>query len=236
MSPTVIAERAERESRKTLVMRLGWGALAVLLLVAIYAAFELYEAGRRTSNQPGYAEFREASNQLRAGGPIASGNNSKATQLATDMSKLMKGDREKSFSETERKSFTDAGDEFRTYCNLQDGQCVFLIHVPELHRFTAGAKESLGDAGWFFAEALLGKGRERIRLAVALHGGTTYERVITGRAPGQFEKWDLKPVTYNGFRCEDQLISWFGPRMSEAGQFTPLTEQTNGQHGSTNGQ
>jgi hypothetical protein len=49
MSPTQEAERAERESRKTLIMRLAWAVLAALLLLGGYAAFKVYEAGQNTA-------------------------------------------------------------------------------------------------------------------------------------------------------------------------------------------
>lgn len=210
VSPTDAAEGAALQSRKTLVHRLAFGVLAVLVLFGGYAAYKIYQAGQSAPRRPGEEEFRSANNKLGPGGPTASGNNEKATHLAADMSKLMKADREKNFSHGGKKSVMDERDEFRTYCNLQEDQCVFLIHVPELHLFTVEAKQSLADAAWFFGQGLVGKSGEHVRLAVALRGIAAYDRVLTGEyAPGTDEKWSLKPTVYDGFKCEKQIIPWF---------------------------
>jgi hypothetical protein len=212
LSPTEAAERAEREARKSLVRRLAWGVVAILILFGGYAAYKVFQVAQSAPRQPGKAEFRSANSQIGSGGPAASGNNDKARQMAADMSKLMKSTREEAFSHAEKKSFMDEHDEFRTYCNLQEDQCVFLIHVPELRRFTVEAKQSLAEAGWFFGQGLLGKRGEHMRLVVALRGIAAYDRVLTGEyAPGKGEKWQLKPNTYDGFNCEKQLIPWFAP-------------------------
>ena len=158
---------------KTLMMGLAFGALALLILLGGYMIFKVLEAGRRAAKEPGTTEFRSASNRIAPHGPPAGGNNAKATRLAADMSKLMKSYREKNFSQATKKSFMDAGDDFRTYCNLEEGRCVFLIHVPELRRFNVEGKKSLADSAWFFAQGLLGKSGDHMHLAVALRGIAT---------------------------------------------------------------
>jgi hypothetical protein len=228
LSPTEAAERAERASRKTLVQRLAFVVLAIVMMFGFYAAYKIVRAGAAASRQPGAAELHDAGGMIGSGGASASGNDAKATKMAADMSKLMQEHREQAFSHAARKSFMDEGDEFRTYCYLREGQCVFLIHVPELRRFKVEAKQSLAESAWVFAQALLGKGGERMRLAVALRGISAYDRVLTGEyAPGKVEKWKLKPVVYDGFNCEKQLIPWFTPEAAGLNQFPQLNGQTN---------
>jgi hypothetical protein len=228
MSPTEVAEHAERESRKTLVQRLAFVVLAILILFGIYAVYKISEAGSAASHQPGAAELRRATSLISSGGASGSGNGAKATQLAADMSKLMKAHREENFGHAAKKSFMDERDEFRTYCDLREGQCVFLIHVPELRRFKVEAKQSLADSAWFFAQGLLGKGGERMRLAVALRGISAYDRVLTGEyTPGKTERLTVKPEVYDGFSCEKQLIPWFAPEPADLNQPDQLNGQTN---------
>jgi hypothetical protein len=210
LSPTEAAARAERESRKKLVRGLAFVAVALIIGLGFYL---VYRSASAAARQPGAAEFRDASNLVGPIGAPGSGNSEKATKMASDMSKLMKDFREQAYSHAAKKSIMDAADEFRTYCYLQEGQCVFLIHVPELRRFKPEAKQSLAESAWFFAQGLLGKRGERMRLAVALRGLTSYDRVLTGEfAPGNGAKFRLKPETFDGVNCEKQLISWFAPQ------------------------
>jgi hypothetical protein len=219
MSPTEAAERAEREARKSLVRRLAWGVVAILILFGGYAAYKVFQVAHSAPIQPGKAEFRSANSQIGSGGAAASGNNDKAIQLAAAMSKFMQTYRENGISHAEKKSFMDEHDEFRTYCSLREGRCVFLIHVPELRRFTAEAKQSLAEAAWFSAQVLLASGAEHIRLAVGLRGIAAYDRVLMGEhTTGDAEKSPFKPNVYDGFNCEKQLIPWFAPPPAPADQ------------------
>ena len=119
LPPAEAAERAERASRRTLVQRLAFVVLAIVIMFGIYAAYKIVKAGAAASKQPGAAELRQARSLIASGGARSSANNAKATQLAEDMSKLMEAHREKNFSHAAKKFFMDEGDEFRTYCYLQ---------------------------------------------------------------------------------------------------------------------
>jgi hypothetical protein len=234
LSPTQAAEREERESRKTLIRRLAWGVVALFILFGVYGVYKVAQAGSRLSKRPGEAHFRSATSQLGTGRPTASGNGAAATRLAAGMSQLMKQERERNFAATERKSSLDASDEFRTYCHLQSGQCVFLIHVPELRRFTEAAKQELGEAAWFYAVGLLGKSSDRLRLAVALRGIATYDRVLTGEfAPKGTEKWAVKPSLSTGLEAERVLMPWFPPPPADANPATPAPVPATGSSNST---
>jgi hypothetical protein len=214
LSPAEAAAREERESRKKLLHRLAYVGLPIVIGLTFYS---VYQSLKPESDQPGTAEFQEANNLVGPIGAPGSGNTEKAVKMAADMSKLMKEHRDEAFSHAAKKSVMDAGDDFRTYCFLQDGECVFLIHVPELRRFKPEAKQALGESAWFFAQGLLGKRGEQMRLAVGLRGLASYDRVLTGEfAPGNVDKWSFKPQVSEGINCEKQLISWFAPSPQSA--------------------
>ena len=134
---------------------LAYTTLAGLLL---FGLFEVIKLGRPPSaSTPGMAQLREAGDTI--GGHRASGygNEDKAQQLATEMSSFMKTFRDKYYTHLKRQSVRDEDDEFRTYCQRREGQCAFLIHVPELRRFDLKAKQSLSQGAWIFAQKLLDK-------------------------------------------------------------------------------
>ena len=221
VSPTEAAEHAEREARKTLVQRIAFGVLAILLLVGAYGIYKTVQTGRAAPTQPGKAEFSSANNELFSDKSVASGNSDQARQLAAGMSKLMQTDREKNFSQAAKKSVMDERDQFRTYCYLQDDRCVFLIHVPELRRFNVEAKQSLADASWLFAQGLLGKRAKPLRVAVALRGIVAYDRMLWGESStAHGNGLNLTPNRFDGFSCEKQLIPWFAPELGAQNQAT----------------
>src|SRR5262249_24420684 len=104
------------------------------------------------------------------------------------------------------------------YCELREDRCVFLIHVPELRRFSADAQKSLGQMTWLCAQGMLeksGKGKPGIRLAVGLRGIAAYSQVLTGNyTPGASDSSTGITQIYEGFGCEPKLDSWFTPSTS----------------------
>jgi hypothetical protein len=85
-----------------------------------------------------------------------------------------------------RSGLSLSGDKFVTHCQLGDGTCAFLVHVPSYRKFTREAKESLADIAWTTAQSLAAEHPEQVppgsRLAVGLKGIAVYGAVITGRA------------------------------------------------------
>jgi hypothetical protein len=74
--------------------------------------------------------------------------------------------------------------EFPTYCELNSNACVFLVHVPELRRFTAEAKESLGELAWQTARETI-KAQQLTsppnRLVVGVKGELWYDPILIGK-------------------------------------------------------
>jgi hypothetical protein len=183
-----------------------YAALAAFVLVAI---IELIKLGAAPSaSQPGVPELRQATATIGAHHATAYGNGDKATTLAGQMSTFMKAFRDKDFTHLKRKAFGEEDDEFCTYCQLQEGHCAFLIHVPELRRFNFNAKRTLSQGAWFFAQKLMEKEGKPVHLAIALQGRSSCERVLVGHyIPGT----KLKGEAHN-FNPEKQLIPWFVPQ------------------------
>lgn len=218
LAPPVVspAEAAEREARKTFVMRLAWAVVALTFLGMAWVGYKIYEAGQKTPATAGEAEFRAANAHIGAVAKGDSGNTARAAELAGQMSQAMGLLRNLDFEQAKEKLFMDQHDQFKTYCDLRSDQCVFLVHVPELRRFSADAQKSLGRMAWLSAQRLLertGTGKPGMRLAVGLRGVAAYSLVLTGQyTPGATDaKTGIRGV-YDGFGCERALDSWFVPK------------------------
>jgi len=159
--------------------------------------------------------FYAATSRLGPSGPEASGNSNDAVRLAGKMAAGMSLARELLFTESKEKSLLDQHDTFKVYCDLRPGQCVFLVHVPELRRFDAAAQETLGNLAWKSAQEILRASQatnQTMRLAVGLRGTIMYERVILGcYSPGNAEATQAPPQVERGYDCQRSLVEWFAP-------------------------
>ena len=72
--------------------------------------------------------------------------------------------------------------DFLVFCQMNEDSCAFLIHVPELRRYTSSAKESIAELAYTTAaKALDSAQKPSIRkLAVATRGNMLYDRVLLG--------------------------------------------------------
>jgi hypothetical protein len=138
VSPMVAAERKDR---KTFIMRLAWAVVALIVLGVACVGYKIYEANRKAPATPGQTEFRAANSRIGTLGTDDSGNTAKAAELAGQMSKGMSLLRDLGFEQAKEKSFIDDRDQFKTYCDLRDDHCVFLIQKNE----TSCASAVLGD-------------------------------------------------------------------------------------------
>ena len=218
VSPTVAAER---ESRKSFILRLAWGIVALLFLGMGWVGYKVYEAGSKAPATPGEAEFRAANNRIGGMGEGDSGNTPQAAELASQMSQAMQAIRATRFEEAKEKSFMDEHDQFKTYCDLRTDQCVVLIHVPELRKFGEKAQKSLGDLAWLAAQRLIekrGQGKTGMRLAVGLRGIAAYSRVLTGEyVPGASEAKTGILDVHEGIGCEREFYAWFAEQPQPSG-------------------
>ena len=228
-APTAVSpvEAAEREARKSRILWAAWAAVLVLLLGVAWLGLKIYEAGRHSTPTPGEAEFRQANDTIGSGGTGDSGNTPAAAKLARQMSMLMQVVRTVEFDQSKRKSIMDENDRFKTYCLLRPDECVFLVHVPELRRFTSHAQDSLGKSAWASTQSLLQEskvGKADMRLAVGLRGIAAYNRVLTGHyLAGANETNSGLADVHEGLTCERELFPWFAedPQVSSVPASAP---------------
>jgi hypothetical protein len=105
----------------------------------------------------------------------------------------MKALRELGFEGGKKDGLSESKREFLTYCDLREGQCIVLIHVPELRRFTADAKDSLANMAWGRTQAALRQqnaGAPGMKVVVGMRGIALYDRVMSGRFVANFEAQD----------------------------------------------
>jgi acyl carrier protein len=161
------------------------GAVCVAFVVFQVALFVLALALGKAprSRVPGEAEFREANRQIiRNTGSLGFGNNPEAVSLARNYSKGLKVLRQTLFTEGNKDAYSISKGEFLTYCRLNTDSCVFLVHVPELRRFTEEAKKSMSELAWANAQSVL-EGRSnspQATLVVGVRGAVLYESIMIG--------------------------------------------------------
>ncbi len=114
---------------------------------------------------------------------VAFGNSDKAVAVASEVSRALKVVREAAFEGGKKNGMSMSGHEFLTYCDLRDGQCIVMVHVPELRRFKAEAKDALATLAWGMTESALRRqnaGAPDMKVLVGLRGIALYDRVLTG--------------------------------------------------------
>jgi hypothetical protein len=157
--------------------------------------------------------FHSATDLIGPLGLPASGNTGEAIKLAqimaNDMSRLRKTD----FTQFSKQSVMDRHDVFRVYCHLQPGQCVFLVHVPELRHFDSEAQTSMANLAWEEAHQVLRRSQtadQPMKLAIGIRGNLLYDRVLLGRfAPATGQERTVPPQVERGSQCENLLAEWF---------------------------
>jgi hypothetical protein len=216
----IMAQRKRPSLKGGGLRKVQWGfaaagvALALLVAALVFSAAVSDQKGSRHPWHPGEAQFREANRQLETyRGSVAFGNTPKAVSVATRFSSDMKTLRSIMFEGGKQEGLSVSHHEFLTCCELQETQCVLIVHVPELRRFTESAKTSLGTLAWLTAQEALQKeqaAKTGMRLAVGLRGIVLYDRVILGTLVSDGSSATnglLENVT--GPHPEERLFPWF---------------------------
>jgi hypothetical protein len=218
----IMAQR-KRPSPQRGLKALRWGfagvaALPVLAILALTFVGAQHEA--RRTREPGEAQFAAANREIEMyRGAAAVGNTPKAVDVATTFSSEMKKLRAELFEGGKPSGFSVSHHEFLTCCELQETQCVFLVHVPELRRFNDSAKISLSALTWGAAQHALQKekaGKPGMGLAIGLRGVTLYDRVLIGTyAPDADDSPRSLKETITTPHAEEALFPWFRSPASE---------------------
>jgi hypothetical protein len=194
------------------------GAGALLLLMMGLMAFGFYcacEAESRRPRMAGEAEFKAANGQIDSySGTVAFGNSPQAIAVAVKFSQTMKELRSGLFEGGKKDGLSVSRHEFLTHCELHDGTCAIIVHVPELRRFTGEAKDSLADLAWIIAQTMVhdqAAGQPGMKLAVGLRGVLSYDRVLVGKVVSDVTKTGAEFETIKEYDAKQRLFPFFQP-------------------------
>lgn len=123
----------------------------------------------------------------------------------------MKNLRGEFFSKGKKRDFSLTDGEFLTYCNLVEGKCVFLVHVPQLRKFNPSAQESLCDLAWFSANSILQDAAypQSTELAVGVKGMISYAGIYIGKLDEEGKLKSGLVVKQDGFDDRDLFHRFF---------------------------
>lgn len=140
---------------------------------------------------PGENAFQAANQAITSARQgTAQGNTDEAIRLAHGFSYTLKLLREAGVEKSKKKSVISLTDgEFLTYCHLTEDTCAFLVHVPELRKFSDDAKEFIADAAWHSATAVVLELPNRPkRLAVGVRGVLLYDAILVGKVAASVDE------------------------------------------------
>ncbi len=111
---------------------------------------------------------------VKDGDQIGFGNTAEAIKMAKSYADSMRKLREEAFHRQggNKPLFTFTGNEFLTWCQIEEGKCAFLVHVPELKNYDSNALDLLSGLAWSTARNVLAEARDKpsgvVDLAVEL--------------------------------------------------------------------
>lgn len=189
---------------------------ALVMVIGVPFAYVMVRSSREDAElkqQPGHAAFLDANNLLagRSQG-IAHGNSPAAQELAKALSSSLKVAREMGIES--RKSAPTVSlthGEFITYCLLTKESCVFMVHVPDLRKFSPEAKDFITEEAWLAALAITKPQKADLRkLAVGLRGALLYDRVASGNLDTSENTASPKPgYVFGDTECRHFLQGFF---------------------------
>ena len=212
--PPNVTEQQRRFSRPLAIV------LVFIVAFAGFMGFRLfqlaaYQREHPRLQSPAEAAFHAADRQIVGGRQgIATGNSPEAVALARQFSTSLKAVRTELFTKGREGALSLTNGEFITYCQLRSDACVFLVHVPELRRFTGEAKESLAELAWENAQEVLQEHATSPprTVAVGLKGAFLYNAILIG----DYVADDTDPLEAikthgSGFKDVPLLYPFFAP-------------------------
>lgn len=167
-----------------------WALLTTLITAFSLAGVMSFEANgggadvyaRLEDASPAGKQAFEAANKKIYGNSegVAHGNTEQAQALALLFSKTAKALRNNAI-EGRATGLSITGGEMVTYAHVTPTRCVFLVHVPQLRKFSSEAKEVMGKIAWVAArQAAASLQPPPDTLAVGIRGTFIYDRAISG--------------------------------------------------------
>lgn len=206
--------------------------IAVCLLAVLAAGCGGSSDSAPEVELPGTSAFKEASRSITSDGEgTYYGNTKTATELAKLFSEMVKELEGEFFSGgKENRVVSLTGEEFLTYCQLNEASVVFLVHVPQFKRYKGEVRDTLLELTWIVAQKVMEghpKG-ESLEIAIGLRGTMMYGGSAIGTQSGT-------PKYENSFSIdEDVFYKYFEEAESEASSSTGDAE--NADEGETAGE
>ena len=187
---------------------------ALCLLVVIVAGCGGASDSEPKVELPGAKAFDEANRSIvsdREG--TFHGNTEASRELAKALSEMVKELEGEFFSGgKENRAVSLTGEEFLTYCQLNDDSVAFLVHVPQFKRYKGEVRDTLLELTWAVAQKITEghpKG-ESLEIAIGLRGTMMYGGSATGTQGGN-------PNYENSFSVDkDVFFKYFEEPEAEA--------------------
>jgi hypothetical protein len=184
----------------------GYLTLPLTVLWMLFV-FRDSDSQQELATVPGAAQFELAEKKIdsdRDG--VGLGNTREARSLAESYSASMDALHKATFKR--KGADLELKGDYVTWCELQEGRCAFLVHVPEYRKFTADAKKSLAELAWQAAQSAvqdtLDPGDE---LAVGLKGDILWGDIMVGSTVADEEIEDTSPDRTTS--SEEALYAFF---------------------------
>jgi hypothetical protein len=165
-----------------------WAILATLLagwmtvMSFTMPAEHFMDAAGSSAASPGKGAFEEANGLIAMDkGQEAYGNTPEAEKLAAAFSAMVKLGRQMGIQAGKKSTISLSKGKFLTYCRINADSCAFMVHVPDLRKFSQEAKEYIADMAWAVAMKSASQLQPQPkRLAVGIRGAFLYDTVIEG--------------------------------------------------------
>jgi|GEM_PF-870156 len=165
-----------------------WAILASLLACWMTVmsftkpAEDFMDAAGSSASSPGKAAFDEANHLIAMDqGSEAYGNTPAAEKLAAAFSSMVKLGRQMGIQAGKKSTISLSKGKFLTYCRINADSCAFMVHVPDLRKFSSDAKTYIADMAWAVAMKSASQLQPQPkRLAVGIRGAFLYDTVIEG--------------------------------------------------------
>ena len=165
-----------------------WAILATLLACMMTVMSftkpteDFMDAAGSSASSPGKSAFEEANSLIAMDkGQETYGNTPEAEKLAAAFSSLVKLGRQMGIQAGKKSTISLSKGKFLTYCRINADSCAFMVHVPDLLKFTSDAKTYIADMAWAVAMKSASQLQPQPkRLAVGIRGAFLYDTVIEG--------------------------------------------------------
>ena len=201
---------------------------ACMASLSIFVSPSSLMEGSTAGTAPGESAFQDANRLIGSDhGTEAYGNTLKAEKLAADFAAGVKLGRQLGVEAGKKPAISLSNGKFLTYCHLNADSCAFMVHVPELRKFSQDAKDYMAEIAWGVAVMQARELQPQPkRLAVGIRGALLYDIVLEGHVPaaGVEAKGDGIEQRHSGFSPEKFLAAYFEPPAAELPQPVPGSE------------